>query len=384
MKYNKTKIIFILLSLVLPISGFYMFLLSQPIDQFAFRFWDTLSVKNESSFLSGAFYPNIKLSRNEVGDLAPYTSDAVIRHVEVEIDEFGFRNRKVRCADPDIIFIGDSMVVGSGITQDKTLPVLLEKKLDRCVYSFGGADFEKAWYFIKKLSLRPRAIVVGNVERYVPILNPYNEKNFSLRSKKLERFYFEDEDRRGFFTKVSVFGERVLYNGFQNFKSKHGIISSFKRMFTAPTEAPLNNDNLNLNPKSPQKMIFYNGESALEPFSDETFAQIEKTYLSYQKLLESNQIKLYVLIVPNKETIYPQLIPSSKESSNLKMVYTLLEKNQIHYVNLQKPFSEKFLLHNEVVYYSDDTHWNEAGIVIATDLLSQKIQSDFPKNKSSL
>lgn len=380
MKYNKTKFVFTLLALFFPIISFYIFLLSQPIDQFAFRFWDTLSVKNESSFLPGAFYPNTKLSRNEVGDLAPYTNDAVIRHVEVEIDEFGFRNRKHRCSDPDIIFIGDSMVVGSGITQDKTLPVLVEKKLGRCVYSFGGADFEKAWYFIKKYSLKPRSIVIGNVERYLSILNPYNEKSFSQRSKKLERFYFENENLRIFFSNLSIFIERVLYNGFQNFKSKHGIISSFKRMLTSPSEASLKNENLNL----PQKMIFYNGESALEPFSTETFRRIEKTYVSYREVLASNKIKLYVLIVPNKETIYPNLIPSSRKSYNLGVVYTLLEKNHISFVNLERPFSEKFLFNNEIVYYSDDTHWNEDGIAVASEILSQQIQADFPKSKPSL
>lgn len=151
-------------------------------------------------------------------------------------------------------------------------------------------------------------------------------------------------------------------------------------MLTSPSEASLKNENLNL----PQKMIFYNGESALEPFSAETLRQIEKTYVSYREVLASNKIKLYVLIVPNKETIYPNLIPSSRKSYNLGVVYTLLEKNHISFVKLERPFSEKFLFNNEIVYYSDDTHWNEDGIAVASEILSQQIQADFPKSKPSL
>ena len=105
-----------------------------PIDHFTFRFWEALLVQ-KIHLLPGPFYPNIDLEKYSAGDKvrqAPGT-----KFVRFHSDEFGQRNPASPGDTYDIVFVGDSNIVGSNVDEPDTIRAVLEKDCHCSVYVYG-------------------------------------------------------------------------------------------------------------------------------------------------------------------------------------------------------------------------------------------------------
>ena len=105
-----------------------------PVDRFTFRFWEALLVQ-KIHLLPGPFYPNIDLEKYSAGDKvrqAPGT-----KRVRFHSDEFGQRNPASPDDAYDIVFVGDSNIVGSHVDEPDTIRAVLEKDCHCRVYVYG-------------------------------------------------------------------------------------------------------------------------------------------------------------------------------------------------------------------------------------------------------
>ena len=92
-------------------------------------------------------------------------------------------------------------------------------------------------------------------------------------------------------------------------------------------------------------------------------------------------------IAPNKNTVYPQFMPSRyvkvSEKNNYAMLKELLGKNKINTVFLDEKIKES----RKEVYHKLDTHWNNQGAAIACDyilLYLKKEHYDYSNEKYTI
>jgi hypothetical protein len=134
-----------------------------PIDYFTFRCWEALVADSDVLGLSGPFYPNQHLIKQEAGDYLGF-QDPGRRKAEWYTDEFGFRNRP--CTRPvqqyDYVLVGDSNIVGSALDQAETLAEVLARKGKCSTYSYSGGLQQKKYFWSdpRFLTPSPKVIVV--------------------------------------------------------------------------------------------------------------------------------------------------------------------------------------------------------------------------------
>jgi hypothetical protein len=119
-------------------------------------------------------------------------------------------------------------------------------------------------------------------------------------------------------------------------------------------------------------------------------AQLEEIYqnLQYRKeRLSKMGIQYYILIAPNKQTIYPEYIQKK---------YTIVDKNTRWKQTKQYLLSKgiNYIIDptealvketkNSQPYYKTDLHWSNMGAFIASQLLLEQIHKDIPTMHSHL
>jgi len=119
----------------------------------------------------------------------------------------------------------------------------------------------------------------------------------------------------------------------------------------------------------------------MHPFKPSELNAIINNLKNLQQQCDSLHIKLYITVLPNKYTIYPENLPNrfhvSKEISRREQVTESLTSIGI---NIIDPTNELLKAKkNTEVFYRYDTHWNYQGGFIGYLKLIQTIQKDFPQ-----
>ena len=107
------------------------------------------------------------------------------------------------------------------------------------------------------------------------------------------------------------------------------------------------------------------------PFADEEIA----LYCNHLEIL-SNELKsnfnldFIFMPVPNKYSIYHELINQDEYNNLLPRLYECMEAKGIDFVDIYHPLKEQ----KELMYFKTDTHWNEKGAQLSHNLLMKKIR----------
>ena len=107
-------------------------------------------------------------------------------------------------------------------------------------------------------------------------------------------------------------------------------------------------------------------------------AEIEKAaenLLAVQNYCEENGMKFLFCVAPNKNSLYPENMPSRYirgEGSNAKLLYGKLDEKGVNYANLHDVFSGC----GEVLYLKTDSHWNSRGAALAADAVLNGLGMD--------
>jgi hypothetical protein len=197
---------------------------SLPMNQYTFRGWEALIAGR--GWLAG-FYPNQSLTMNEVGDLGPYTINAVPHFVAWETDNEGYRNSADVCHDPDVVVIGDSTAMGASLTQKDTISEQLARGANLCVRSFAGGKLHASMNRVYRDGLHPRWVVVVLMERNSHVVEEL--KDFSMKPRLDWLDYVPHA--------LAVSWSHFRKNFYWAYRSAHGFVPALERSFASPQEA---------------------------------------------------------------------------------------------------------------------------------------------------
>lgn len=128
-----------------------------PVDRY-FRPWEHLREGRV------AFRPLARMEMVATGELARNAGLVAFerpRTVTFTTDEHGFRNRP-GMGRARVVVVGDSFVVGSGVSDHETLPAALERRLGVPVYNYGCADYTGPLAFLldRRWRVHPPDVVI--------------------------------------------------------------------------------------------------------------------------------------------------------------------------------------------------------------------------------
>src|SRR4030095_7804396 len=143
------KFIQALLLFLIPLVCLMVVEMLLPATFFTFRTWEGISFATKIPHDS-PFYPDSKTFMNATGELCHHTSKAVFKPEFWVTDKLGYRNDEfVEAAD--ILFIGDSFIAGSGLSQNETISNKVKSKLKpgTRVYNMSPGSFTQLDYYLR-------------------------------------------------------------------------------------------------------------------------------------------------------------------------------------------------------------------------------------------
>lgn len=95
--------------------------------------------------------------------------------------------------------------------------------------------------------------------------------------------------------------------------------------------------------------------------------------------LAKRGVAFYVLIAPDKNTIYPEKLPNYPRGATTRMdqLVARLRSSDLEFIDPRADLL-RVKSQGEMVYTPGDTHWSERGGLVAYELLMQRVQKKYP------
>ncbi|MBF0555527.1 MAG: hypothetical protein HQK96_13395 [Nitrospirae bacterium] len=117
------------------------------------------------------------------------------------------------------------------------------------------------------------------------------------------------------------------------------------------------------------------------PFTQDELLRIRRTLLARQRWLRDRGINYYLLIPPNKETIYPEYLPDyiNKVSGTTKIdqIIELMDNTTFNIIDLRDTLIKA--KHKGRLYFKTDTHWNSYGAFWGYQKIINTLRKDYPR-----
>jgi alginate O-acetyltransferase complex protein AlgJ len=310
-------------------------------------------VKKFKRTLPGPFYPEMELTKAEEGDLAHHTKFSTRKENTWITDRHGYRSTPGDFARPSVVLIGDSNVVGSGLTQKAILSEVLRGRLNVNVYPFAPNSvnsFLKERRFTEK---QPGIVVLAEIERDLIRLPDLKESR-----RRSSRFMEKIRENR-FVQRAAVLADRI-----SKLNMLHFCRATLRRMGrTAPDHTLINGD----------PVFFLQGATANEEVPKEERDRAVHRIKTYMEMFKRNGIRFIFLPIPNKENIYHVHLPGARRPVFLEQLVSELNDRGVEAIDTQKAFEVAFQrgIH---LYLRDDTHWNAEAVRIAAELIETKMK----------
>lgn len=133
--------------------------------------------------------------------------------------------------------------------------------------------------------------------------------------------------------------------------------------------------------------LFLNTEGSLDdyrrlhPFSPEELAQLKDYFETENQWLKRRGIKFLIIIPPDKQTIYPELMPDvlapAPGQTHLDQFLEAMKNSSVPILDL-RPALQKAKAEFGIVYYRDDSHWNDRGAYAAYAATAEKLKQWYP------
>ncbi len=342
-----------------------------PVDRFTFRVWEALVVRKFEALLPGPFYPNMKVSKEEEGDLAHHTKFAQKRRVEWITDNYGYRHRESGQRPYEIVIVGESETVGAGLTQDDMLSQILERNMGIGVYPLAPGSINSFLRQSRFSEHPPRILIFARAERLITDLPRVRSRLMRTSGSSGNRALDTLGRLKGqivrtpWVQKIGVLLDRV-YKG----AMLHALRADLRRVFSSSAGSSLKSA------ATPDGLIFFlHGRQSEQDISPALFEQCLRTLKSYHDLLQDRGIRFIFLPVPEKETCFHELL-GLKEPQFLHRLNSRLRDMGIETVDLQTAFEEALQRDSMSPYQADDTHWNAEGVRIAARLIEALLRGD--------
>jgi hypothetical protein len=358
-----------------------------PLDLVAFRTFEP-ALNPQAGHGTAGFKPNYTTRmHNAYGDLAAMSNSRRLRQYhneEFHSDQFGFRNGyDIHAEHYGGIVLGDSFAVSSGVPEDQTLSGVLSQLSGARYYNAGWSRHllpAEVRYLAANLKIDSGVVVCELLERVIKIGSPpLDDALTGLYSTPAAA-----ESAAGasaFLPWLTEVQRRVSPDAVSPLQILGGKI--VKR---------LQNGTLQPNPYWPlaihkrlankDDMLFVT-QDADDYSNSGPIISSWVTYLEwFNQRLQARNLKLVVLLVPNKLTVYgPLAKPPSEMEGSVHFLQTIeqdLRERGIPVVNVTSDLraaASQDLAKHQYVYWRDDTHWNAAGIAIAANAVWRTIQT---------
>lgn len=207
----------------------------------------------------------------------------------------------------------------------------------------------------------------------IPTSNINNEKYSEQENRKLAekpQFIVDNEINYNFGKEFDTwFSDR--------FNQRSKIIKDYNKLRFALTYNLYNQNGTYYNKHT--KWTFFLNRS-----SENLYSQFPVYYKNIKKLndfCEQNDIKLYIMLIPIKEEIYPPSPKYKKKYDNIINLKNYVNK-KIDKELIQCPIKElKEASKKDYTFLKGDSHWSEYGAFIAYKELMNSIKKDFPDIK---
>ncbi len=133
--------------------------------------------------------------------------------------------------------------------------------------------------------------------------------------------------------------------------------------------------------------LYYTGENNLNDyecaffFTKNELQAIRTRLLDWDAELQERGIRFYIVIAPNKESIYPQYLPqgvkAGENACRIDQVMQTLQSTQLPVLDLREAMQTA--AQTNQVYRRTDTHWNQLGALIASREILARMKQDFPE-----
>lgn len=344
-----------------------------PLGPLTFRAWEAML--RHAPNATGPFIPNKHYHRDRsYGGVAAIGNLPALREyhaVDFTTDDYGFHNPPA-LAQPDSagIVIGDSFAVGSELPEDETLSAQLTQRCGRYFYNAGApqalrlASLEAV---AQRLHLKNGVVILEFLEARAlqspPSLTPDGARG-KVQGMFLRTLGTDWTDRWATpvnelhaspLEAISAKVEKQIQNGWF-------LPNSFTRFVIR--------DQL----VNGQSIAFLPAEF-LSPADRRKGAAAWAAYLSwYATELRNRGLRLLVVLVPNRTTIYAPLLEQRRDVS--ESVETLsdfagaLQSAAVSAVSLEQRYAHDapaLLGQQRYLYFLDDIHWNGIGTAIAAE-----------------
>ncbi|NOU66237.1 hypothetical protein GC096_19540 [Paenibacillus sp. LMG 31461] len=130
--------------------------------------------------------------------------------------------------------------------------------------------------------------------------------------------------------------------------------------------------------KAPESMDDYKG---VVRFSDDELWTIKNNLEERKEWLNQKGITYLFCIAPNKQTIYPEYLPSNIKKINIETRMDQLVDFLNQYSNIDVLDLRKVLIENkgkDMLYFKTDTHWNEYGAYLGYQEILKRLSNIYP------
>ncbi|MCX6248486.1 MAG: hypothetical protein NTW10_12235 [Bacteroidetes bacterium] len=356
MRIFLTRILFFL-SPVILLSISEAFII--PPDAFTFRCWEAVSFTTAKFSSIGPFYPNQDISMTEEGDLGHNTRYAVKKRVRWRTDNLGFRNDAF-ISDPDILFLGDSFLVGTSLSQEETLANQVGSMPGASgkVYEM-NVDFNKLPYLLKYGILKkPRLVIFVEAERNIPKLEKLAVQN---NTRGIRSNLSITDLRYGLLSRISVNAPGSVIDRLTRFYSVKWLSA---RMTRKPDTLKKNS------PGNTSDMLFIQGLNS-DIRNKESLDKSLEAIRSYKEYCSSQGIGFLFVPMPNKESVYYDLVPYDHQPQFLFELDSLLKQSGISSINTLALYNGE-RMNGKMLYAFDDTHWTGAAVKLVAAAVSSQ------------
>jgi hypothetical protein len=350
-----------------------------PAEYYTFRAWEAMSLYHGRP---GVFAPNrTYFNPHSSGDLAHIGNYPDLRQFRPErftTDGCGNRNRPdIFDGRPaDIMLLGSSFTVGSGVDDSYTLSARLERLAGLKVYNAGGADVDQSgWIRVlaKKLRMNQTGqgtVILEYLERFsVPERVVPDAYDWLVEADTLCKPGPLWKTRGGWMTMLTNLAsvsplEIYSRNLLQMLQNDVVLPNPYKEAVVRET----------LSDGTP--ILFYPGEVTSAYITRDVEGPI-RYWKQLSDELAKADLKLVLLLVPNKYTIYYPMLraPARGQPQGSRYLNNLegrLRQEGIPVINLTDEYmrdAPSEFKQGRYIYWLDDTHWNAEGIRIAASAI---------------
>ena len=343
---------------------------------------DRLSTKWDRLPLVERFFPNQHVIHKEYGDLAAISGDPEDREyrmIEFITDKYGFRNKKSDPANVDLLVVGDSFAGGMGTTQNKTFTMNLEDRY--------------------KLTAVNMALPANPWEEYVNTALMLPQMDLSDKAAIIWML-FPANDMGGYYSDTWNIDELPWKSGLDAFLVRYETFRYRSPIRILLYRISLAQPGTFIRKTLPDgKPVLFYGSYVDEVVKDITvhrnYGAFVETIKQMARLADKHDVSLVIVVAPSKEEVYDWLvrnkepwITNTQPSSMSAELTKLSEQENYCFIDLKPALTrharQAYETDGSLLWWRDDTHWNERGHrLVADELASSECLSGVMANKSS-